>query len=137
MVWLVLLACVVTLLAYWIVPRIAIYMGLLKGLIYKASGENYKVTCYFAAFFDTLHDGVISLFLGTLILRLGHGLMDWYWLLCVLIIWRLFRPYRGVPEVVGEAYEISTGISLFELKAIMVITTAIVVVLGVVFAYGW
>ena len=134
MVWLVLLACVVTLLAYWIVPKIAIYMGFLTAFLYKVTGENFKVTCYVAEFFNTLNVGVISLLLGSLILRLGHGLIDWYWLLCLLITLRIFRPYR-VPEVDKEAWEQSSGLSMGVLKTITIISTFIVIMFCVFMVY--
>ena len=92
--WIVVLACLVTLLCYWLLPKVGFYMipiNLLAALVIQASE---KIAFALSEFFGTVIECFVSLLLGSLILRIGTGLMNWFWLLCLLVLWRIVRWNR-------------------------------------------
>lgn len=93
--WIVVLACIVTLLCYWLLPKVGFYMipiNLLAALVIQ---KSEKIAYALAEFFGTVIQCFASLLLGSLILRIGTGLIDWFWLLCFLVLWRIVRLNRA------------------------------------------
>ena len=93
--WIVVLACIVTLLCYWLLPKVGFYMIPINILTLLVFQKSEKIVYALSEFFGTVIECFASLLLGSLILRIGTGLMNWFWLLCFLVLWRIVRLNRA------------------------------------------